>query len=199
MTPEEQLREACLRVTRPRVAALTKVSAHPHADVDTLTAQVRSRLGSVSTQTVHDVLRALADAELIRPDRARRLARSPRARVGDNHHHGGALLDRRRRAGSPDTWCDPRGFALKSCTSEGNFDLVGNNTNQGVEGLTGAEANRTAGEDADNHRRDLHEAIERNGFPSWTLSAQTMAYGDARDHRFNPFDLTKIWPAATTR
>ncbi|HVR00035.1 MAG TPA: catalase [Mycobacterium sp.] len=30
--------------------------------------------------------------------------------------------------GSPDTWRDPRGFALKFYTSEGNFDLVGNNT-----------------------------------------------------------------------
>ena len=30
--------------------------------------------------------------------------------------------------GSPDTWCDPRGFALKFYTSEGNYDLVGNNT-----------------------------------------------------------------------
>ena len=30
--------------------------------------------------------------------------------------------------GSPDTWRDPRGFALKFYTSEGNFDIVGNNT-----------------------------------------------------------------------
>jgi hypothetical protein len=30
--------------------------------------------------------------------------------------------------GSPDTWRDPRGFALKFYTSEGNYDLVGNNT-----------------------------------------------------------------------
>ena len=30
--------------------------------------------------------------------------------------------------GSPDTWRDPRGFALKFYTSEGNWDLVGNNT-----------------------------------------------------------------------
>ena len=29
---------------------------------------------------------------------------------------------------SPDTWCDPRGFALKLYASEDNFDLVGNNT-----------------------------------------------------------------------
>ncbi|MHA3703232.1 catalase [Jatrophihabitans sp. YIM 134969] len=30
--------------------------------------------------------------------------------------------------GSPDTWRDPRGFSLKLYTSEGNLDLVGNNT-----------------------------------------------------------------------
>ncbi len=31
-------------------------------------------------------------------------------------------------AGSPDTWRDVRGFALKFYTSQGNWDLVGNNT-----------------------------------------------------------------------
>ena len=30
--------------------------------------------------------------------------------------------------GSPDTWRDPRGFATKFYTAEGNFDMVGNNT-----------------------------------------------------------------------
>ena len=30
--------------------------------------------------------------------------------------------------GSPDTWRDVRGFALKFYTDEGNFDMVGNNT-----------------------------------------------------------------------
>ncbi len=30
--------------------------------------------------------------------------------------------------GSPDTCCDPRGFAVKFYTSEGNLDIVGNNT-----------------------------------------------------------------------
>ena len=30
--------------------------------------------------------------------------------------------------GSPDTWRDPRGFALKFYTDQGNYDLVGNNT-----------------------------------------------------------------------
>ncbi|RLK59948.1 catalase [Actinokineospora cianjurensis] len=31
-------------------------------------------------------------------------------------------------SGSPDTWRDPRGFAVKLYTSQGNYDLVGNNT-----------------------------------------------------------------------
>ena len=69
-------------------------------------------------------------------------------------------------------------------------------SDQGVEGLTGEEATRIAGEDADHHRRDLYEAIERGEFPSWTLSVQVMPYEDARTYRFNPFDLTKIWPHA---
>lgn len=30
--------------------------------------------------------------------------------------------------GSPDTWRDPRGFAIKFYTEDGNYDLVGNNT-----------------------------------------------------------------------
>ncbi|NNG35781.1 catalase [Nakamurella aerolata] len=184
--------------------------------------------------------------------------------------------------GSPDTWRDPRGFALKFYTSEGNYDLVGNNTpiffirdtmkfphfirsqkrrggnglrdnnmqwdfwslnpesahqvtylmgdrgipaswremngygshtymwinaagekfwvkyhfhsDQGVRGLTGEQAEKIAGEDADFHRRDLYEAIARGDFPSWTLSVQVMPYDDAKTYRINPFDLTKIWP-----
>jgi Fur family transcriptional regulator, stress-responsive regulator len=87
MTPEQQLREAALRVTGPRVAVLTEVHAHPHADVDTLTAKVRARLGSVSTQAVYDVLRALTDAELVRRIEPAGSPARFEARVSDNHHH----------------------------------------------------------------------------------------------------------------
>ena len=184
--------------------------------------------------------------------------------------------------GSPDTWRDPRGFALKFYTDEGNYDLVGNNTpvffirdgikfpdfirsqkrlpgsslrnndmqwdfwtlvpesahqatwlmgdrglpaswrkmdgfgshtyqwinaagerfwikyhfktEQGNDYLTADEATRIAGEDADFHRRDLYESIRKGEFPSWTLSVQVMNFDDAKDYRFNPFDLTKVWP-----
>ena len=184
--------------------------------------------------------------------------------------------------GSPDTWRDPRGFALKFYTSEGNYDMVGNNTpiffirdpmkfqhfirsqkrradnglrdhdmqwdfwtlspesahqvtwlmgdrgiprtwrhmngysshtymwvnadgerfwvkyhfktDQGIDFLTQEEADRIAGEDADYHRRDLFETIERGDYPSWTLKVQIMPFEEAESYRFNPFDLTKVWP-----
>ena len=31
-------------------------------------------------------------------------------------------------------------------------------------------------------------------FPSWTLHMQIMPFEDAKTYRFNPFDLTKVWP-----
>ncbi|MFI2564836.1 catalase [Paenarthrobacter sp. NPDC018779] len=186
--------------------------------------------------------------------------------------------------GSPDTWRDPRGFAVKFYTTEGNYDLVGNNTpvffirdgikfpdfihsqkrlpgthlrdadmqwdfwtlqpesahqvtwlmgdrglpaswremqgygshtyqwinaegerfwvkyhfksNQGVNSITGEQAEALAGSDADFYIRDLHENIEAGNFPSWELHVQVMPYEDAKTYRFNPFDLTKVWPHA---
>jgi catalase len=183
--------------------------------------------------------------------------------------------------GSPDTWRDPRGFAVKFYTTEGNYDLVGNNTpvffikdpmkfpdfirsqkrmpdsglrnhnmqwdfwtlrpetahqvtwlmgdrgipktwrhmdgfgshtyqwinaagerfwvkyhfktNQGIEFLTQAEADETAGASPDHHRKDLFDSIAAGDFPSWTLKVQVMPYAEAEGYRFNPFDLTKVW------
>lgn len=184
--------------------------------------------------------------------------------------------------GSADTVRDPRGFALKFYTTEGNYDLVGNNTpiffirdpmkfphfirsqkrmpatglrdndaqwdfwtltpesahqvtflftdrgipaswrhqdgfgshtylwqnaggerfwvkyhfktDQGIRTLTPPEAAALVGQDADFHRRDLFAAIAAGDHPSWTLSVQVMPYEDAKTYRFNPFDLTKVWP-----
>ncbi|MFD1880300.1 catalase [Paracoccus pacificus] len=69
-------------------------------------------------------------------------------------------------------------------------------TQQGMEFLTNAEAAEIAGADADYHRRDLFEAIERGEHPQWIMSVQIMPYADAKTYRINPFDLTKIWPHA---
>ncbi|PSK89394.1 catalase [Murinocardiopsis flavida] len=184
--------------------------------------------------------------------------------------------------GSPDTWRDPRGFALKFYTRQGNYDMVGNNTpvffmrdpqkfqdfirsqkrdlrtglrdntmqwdywslspesahqvtwlmgdrglprsyrhmdgfsshtymwvngdgrkvwvkyhfrtDQGNDFLPQDEADRLAGENAEYHRQDLYDAIDRGDYPSWTLNVQVMPFEEAAEYRFNPFDLTKVWP-----
>jgi catalase len=67
-------------------------------------------------------------------------------------------------------------------------------TNQGIRNLTGDEAERMAGEDADFHRRDLQRAIADGDAPEWTFYVQVMPFADAANYRFNPFDLTKVWP-----
>jgi Fur family transcriptional regulator, stress-responsive regulator len=81
------LRAATLRVTRPRVAVLAAVHAHPHADTDSLIDAVRQDSGDVSHQAVYDVLRALTDAGLVRRIQPTGSVARYEARVGDNHHH----------------------------------------------------------------------------------------------------------------
>ncbi len=184
--------------------------------------------------------------------------------------------------GSADTERDPRGFALKFYTQEGNWDLVGNNTpvffikdpkkfgdfihtqkrnpktnlkdanmfwdffslnpetmhqvmilfsdrgtpysyrhmhgfgshtfsminsqnervwvkfhvktNQGIKNFTGPEADQMKGKDPDWAQGDLVRAIESGEFPSWTFNIQVMTAAQADNFRWNPFDLTKVWP-----
>jgi Fe2+ or Zn2+ uptake regulation protein len=81
------LRGADLRVTRPRVAVLTAVHEHPHADTDSIIGVVRTHLGDVSTQAVYDVLRALTDAGLVRRIQPAGSVARYESRVSDNHHH----------------------------------------------------------------------------------------------------------------
>lgn len=84
---EGRLRAASLRVTRPRVAVLEAVTAHPHADTESVIRHTRERLGEVSHQAVYDVLRALTTAGLVRRIQPSGSLARYEARVGDNHHH----------------------------------------------------------------------------------------------------------------
>jgi Fur family transcriptional regulator, stress-responsive regulator len=84
---ERMLRGASLRVTRPRVAVLGAVHAHPHADTQSLVGVVREQLGDVSQQAVYDVLNALTDAGLVRRIQPLGSVARYESRVGDNHHH----------------------------------------------------------------------------------------------------------------
>ena len=67
-------------------------------------------------------------------------------------------------------------------------------TDQGIQNLTRQEADRLAGEDPDHATRDLHQAIERGEYPSWTVSLQIMTPEQAAEYRFDPFDITKVLP-----
>ena len=186
--------------------------------------------------------------------------------------------------GSADTERDPRGFAIKLYTEDGNWDLVGNNTpvffikdpkkfpdfihtqkrdpktnlksptmmwdywslnpeslhqvmilfsdrgtpysyrnmngygshtyslynangertwikfhvktQQGIKTFTGAEAQEMKGKDPDWNQRDLVTAIQKGDFPKWSLKIQMMTNEQAKTFKWNPFDLTKIWPHA---
>jgi catalase len=184
--------------------------------------------------------------------------------------------------GSADTERDPRGFAVKFYTEDGNWDLVGNNTPiffikdpkkfsdfihtqkrdpytncksptmmwdfwshnpeslhqvlflmsdrgtpfsyrhmhgfgshtfslinddnervwvkfhfktlQGIRNFNNVEAAKMKGEDPDWAQRDLVTAIDGGSFPRWALKVQIMTEEQAKTFRWNPFDLTKVWP-----
>ncbi|MEY3950120.1 MAG: hypothetical protein RJB43_1475 [Verrucomicrobiota bacterium] len=68
--PEATLRQHALPVTAQRVAVLRAVSQHPHATADDLAESVRGELGTISRQSVYNVLNVLTDKGIIR-----------------NHHH----------------------------------------------------------------------------------------------------------------
>jgi Fur family transcriptional regulator, stress-responsive regulator len=84
---QQMLRAATLRVTRPRVAVLTAVYAHPHADTDSIIRAVRDDLPDVSHQAVYDSLSTLTTAGLLRRIQPSGSVARYESRVGDNHHH----------------------------------------------------------------------------------------------------------------
>jgi len=84
---ERMLRDASLRITRPRVAVLAAVHDHPHTDTHSIIGRVRGELGEVSQQAVYDVLSVLTDAGLIRRIQPPGSVARYESRVGDNHHH----------------------------------------------------------------------------------------------------------------
>lgn len=95
---ERLLRGAGLRVTRPRVAVLTAVHDHPHADTESMIGIVGRDFGEVSRQAVYDVLRALTDVGLVRRFQPMGSVARYEAQSGDNHHHVvcrscGAIVD----------------------------------------------------------------------------------------------------------
>ncbi|MCA9291330.1 MAG: catalase [Phycisphaerales bacterium] len=69
-------------------------------------------------------------------------------------------------------------------------------TKQGIATLTDEAAAALIGSDRESHQRDLHGAIESGDFPQWRFCIQIMTQKQADAFRWNPFDLTKVWPHA---
>ena len=67
-------------------------------------------------------------------------------------------------------------------------------TLQGHKYWTNEEAEQVVARDRESSQRDLYEAIERGEFPKWRVCVQIMPEQDAETYRWNPFDLTKVWP-----
>ncbi|MCX9014206.1 MAG: catalase, partial [Candidatus Methanoperedens sp.] len=66
-------------------------------------------------------------------------------------------------------------------------------TDQGIKNFTRQEADAMRSKDADHATRDLYDAIERKDFPSWTVQMQIMTPEQAKNYRFDIFDVTKVW------
>lgn len=64
----------------------------------------------------------------------------------------------------------------------------------GVHSVAWQEAQKISGYDADFHRRDLWEAIEKGDFPQWDLAVQLIPEEDEMKFSFDLLDPTKIIP-----
>ena len=69
-------------------------------------------------------------------------------------------------------------------------------TDQGIKNLTRQESEALAGGNPDHATEDLCNAIASGKAPSWTLEMQIMTPEQAKDYRFDIFDVTKVWPHA---
>jgi len=85
-------------------------------------------------------------------------------------------------------------FTWVNAKAEAFFVKYHFKTDQGIANFTDAEAKAMVAEDPDFHRRDLRETLASGQEASWTLEMQIMPVEEAEGYRFNPFDLTKVWP-----
>ncbi|XP_076249529.1 catalase [Calliopsis andreniformis] len=67
-------------------------------------------------------------------------------------------------------------------------------TDQGIKNLPAEQATELSASDPDYSIRDLYNAIATHRYPTWSFSIQVMTQSQAKTFRWNPFDLTKVWP-----
>lgn len=83
----EMLREAGMRVTKPREAVVVALAQHPHASADEVYSAIASELPGTSIQAVYNVLGDLAGRGVARRIEPAGSAARYELRVDDNHHH----------------------------------------------------------------------------------------------------------------
>lgn len=99
----------------------------------------------------------------------------------------------------------PRGYRFMNGYGSHTFSMINSKnekvwvkfhfkTQQGNKTFTGAEAEVLKGKDPDYSQRDLVDAISKGDFPKWKLQIQVMTDAQAKSFRWNPFDVTKVWP-----
>lgn len=85
-------------------------------------------------------------------------------------------------------------FSLINAANERVWVKFHFKTEQGIQNLSNEEAQNIVGKDRESHQRDLYNAIEKGDFPRWRMKIQVMTEEQANQCKFNPFDLTKVWP-----
>ena len=103
--------------------------------------------------------------------------------------------------GTPRTYRHMNGYSSHTymwynATGERYWVQLHFKTEQGIRNFTREEAEEMRKADPDHATRDLHEAITRGDHPSWRLEVQIMTPEQAGGYRFDPFDITKVWPHA---
>ncbi len=84
---EKLLQQHDVQVTAQRLAVLRAVSEQPHCTADSITEDVRAKIGAVSRQAVYDALAILVEKRILRRIEPAGSAARYEDRVGDNHHH----------------------------------------------------------------------------------------------------------------
>ena len=67
-------------------------------------------------------------------------------------------------------------------------------TLEGIKNFSDKDASTMKSQDMDWAQRDLVTSIENKQFPRWSFKVQVMTEEQAKNFKWNPFDLTKIWP-----
>lgn len=65
--------------------------------------------------------------------------------------------------------------------------VLGNKT------FTNDEAVQMAGENPNHAIEDLYNAIDSGDYPEWKVYVQIMTPEEAKEYKFDPFDVTKVW------